>query len=160
MKTYFLLFSLCCALFGNDIVNRIEKLKEIELKVEIINVYLDLPESTYTWNKIPKSTQTYENISISYLPSNLSESLYYKSWHFLNSNNSLLDFPKPAWSTFQIILLHSTSFPLFQTFQFRDHSTSCECSNPIPDIHEKRLFIKAHPLESISLYTLHDIFIH
>lgn len=158
MKILFLLPLYFC-LLSNEIPTHLAELQNIEIKVEIININTDLAESTYSWNTIEKSTLSHQNISITYLPSNLSSSLSRDSWLYLNSNQSLSTFPKPIWKTFQILLLHSTAFELKQSFQFRALSDSCECSKLKTENYGKTIFIKAHPLESIGLMTLHDIFL-
>ena len=155
----FLLLPLYSALLSNEIPNHLNELQNIEIKVEIININIDLADSTYTWNSIQKSTLSHQNISITYLPSNLSSTYSREAWLYLNSNQSLSSFPKSAWKTFQILLLHSTTFDLKQSFQFRELSDSCECSKPETESYGKSIFIKAHPLESIGLITLHDIFL-
>lgn len=144
----------------SEISEKLDTLRQITLKVEIFNLFPDLPQSTYTWHKFPEIDYTLSNTLIQYKFSDLfyNSQKYWEIITFLKHNSDLSTFPKLDWDSFQIFLIHSTSFALFTNFHFSPEDC-CEILKFGFKSYSKRIFIQSHPLERIGSQEVHSIFI-
>lgn len=161
MKKFILVYVLgVYGLMTNEILSKLSGLDQVQITVEIFNLFLDLPHSTYTYNKIQPTTIPISTTVINYLPSNLSltSQKYWETINFLNQKNPNFSyFPKFEWNSFQIFLIHSTNYTLFKNFQFSPEDC-CELIRFPFKTHLKRIFIECHPLEKVGIQEIHAIF--
>lgn len=149
------------ALLTSEISSKILSLQEIRIIVEVTDFNLDVPKSSYTWNRLEDLDIKNSDLILSYRvfnESNYSNDTYWKLYNlFLTPNETLNNFPL-AWKTFQVFLIHSNNYTLYDTFFFKDYQNFSYPKLESVKILGSRIVIFLHPLENLNIDGVHNIF--
>ena len=157
----FLLFSFSQGLLTSEILSSFTELKNISILVEITNINLDVPKSSYTWNTFLDSDILYKNIKIRYRYTNISyfsNESYWSLWNFAQNSKNFSFIPIIYHSSYNIFLFHSENYLLIHPFYFYP-SELCQSSNITYLTNDKTISIYINPLENLSINTIHSLFI-
>lgn len=149
------------ALLTSEISSKILSLQEVRIVIEVTDFNLDVPKSSYTWNRLEDLDIINPNLILSYRvfnESTYSNDTYWKLYDlFTGPKENLNNFPL-IWKTFQVFLIHSNNYSLHDTFFFRDYQNFSYPKLESVKIVGSRIIIYLHPLENLNIEGVHNIF--
>ena len=155
------LISVVESILTSEIELSLNALSEISIQIEITNLSIDVPKTSYSWNTINDIDIPYDGLQLRYRyasTSYFSNQTYWSLWDNARSFTKITNIPSTPWSGFNVFLLHSHAFPLSQPFYLRPESDTCEIPSVGYELSNDILTIRAHPLENIDIYTIHCFF--